>query len=75
MNEINYYLKFKYFSMEKLKRMVNQVRDDLPVNKRFEITYSRNFTLSLSNFCKNFCSYCYYNHRIPKRENIKNIEL
>lgn len=75
MNEINYYLKLKYFSMKKLKCMVNQVRDDLPVNKRFEITYSRNFTLSLSNFCKNFCSYCYYNHRIPKRENIKNIEL
>lgn len=58
-DDINF---FKNISLRKLREQVEAIKSHLPK----EISYSRNFTLSLSNYCQNFCKYCFYNHRIPK---------
>ena len=47
----------------------------MPVSKRNSITYSKNFTLSLSNYCQNQCGYCFYNYRIPKPNGMGNVIL
>ena len=47
----------------------------MPVSKRSSITYSKNFTLSLSNYCQNQCGYCFYNYRIPKPNGMGNVIL
>ena len=61
---INY---FKKIPLRKLRENIREIKSDLPKENQYIITYSRNFTLSLSNYCQNFCGYCFYNHRIPKR--------
>ena len=45
------------------------------MSERKIITFSKNFTLSLSNYCQNQCGYCFYNHRIPKSGKEENIVL
>ncbi|MFW9894960.1 MAG: 7,8-didemethyl-8-hydroxy-5-deazariboflavin synthase subunit CofG [Candidatus Thorarchaeota archaeon] len=62
-------------TLEDLKKEVRVIRSYLPNNERFQITYSKNFTLSLSNYCQNYCGYCFYNHRIPKPNGEGNIVL
>ncbi|TXT57139.1 MAG: FO synthase subunit 1 [Promethearchaeota archaeon] len=57
----------KKLGIKELKKKVEKIRSETPENKRNVITFSRNFTLSLSNYCRNECSYCYYNQRIPKK--------
>ncbi|TFG18419.1 MAG: 7,8-didemethyl-8-hydroxy-5-deazariboflavin synthase subunit CofG [Promethearchaeota archaeon] len=53
--------KLKSLSLRKIRQEVNNINKD---NKT--ITYSKNFTISLSNYCRNNCGYCFYNHRVPK---------
>ena len=65
----------KTLTIEKIKEKVKVIRSHLPKDERFFITYSKNFTLSLSNYCQNFCGYCFYNHRIPKLKGQGNIIL
>ena len=67
--------KLKTLTIEEIKEKVKVIRSHLPKDERFFITYSKNFTLSLSNYCQNFCSYCFYNHRIPKLKGQGNIIL
>lgn len=55
-----------------MKKKVENIRKQLPNPEQRIITFSRNFTLSLSNFCQNNCSYCFYNQRIPKEESKEN---
>ncbi len=62
-------------TIEEIKRKVKEIRTHLPRDERFFITYSKNFTLSLSNYCQNFCGYCFYNHRIPKPNGQENAIL
>lgn len=69
---INY---FKKSSLRKLRENVREIKSELPKEKRYLITYSKNFTLSLSNYCQNFCGYCFYNHRIPKLGTEQNVVL
>ncbi|MFX0080384.1 MAG: 7,8-didemethyl-8-hydroxy-5-deazariboflavin synthase subunit CofG [Candidatus Hodarchaeota archaeon] len=57
---------FKNFTLRKLREKVGDIKSQLPEDNRNLITYSKNFTLSLSNYCQNFCGYCFYNYRIPK---------
>ncbi|TFF98516.1 MAG: 7,8-didemethyl-8-hydroxy-5-deazariboflavin synthase subunit CofG [Promethearchaeota archaeon] len=66
---------YKKLSLEQLYSKVKAIRGEFPSEKRNVITYSRNFTLSLSNYCRNQCKYCYYNHRIPKSSENENIVL
>jgi FO synthase subunit 1 len=66
---------FKDLSLKHLREKIREIKKALPHEKRKIITYSRNFTISLSNYCRNNCGYCFYNHRIPKHGKNKNIAL
>ena len=70
--EIEY---LKNLTLKELRGKVRDIKSQLPKDERFTITYSRNFTLSLTNYCQNFCGYCFYNHRIPKINGEGNIIL
>ena len=59
-------LKFRDLSLNKLKLMVKEVRNQKSIEERNVVSFSKNFTLSLSNYCQNQCGYCFYNHHIPK---------
>ncbi len=62
-------------SIIKLKEKIKNLREDLPKDNRNTITFSKNFTLSLSNYCINQCNYCYYNHRIESKKNTILLDL
>jgi FO synthase subunit 1 len=65
----------KNLSLYKIKERVREIKLDLPSEERKIITFSKNFTLSLSNYCQNFCGYCFYNHKIPKLNGQANVIL
>jgi 7,8-didemethyl-8-hydroxy-5-deazariboflavin synthase CofG subunit len=67
--------KLKYLSLKKLKEEIRELKAELPREKQNIITYSKNITLSLSNYCQNRCKYCFYNHRIPKDSGEENVAL
>ena len=69
------FLRFKDLSFKKLKLMVNEVRNQKSLEERNLVSFSKNFTLSLSNYCQNQCGYCFYNHQIPKFGKDENIAL
>lgn len=57
---------FKKLALKQLKESVKSIKEQLPSEEQKVITYSKNFTLSLSNYCVNQCGYCFYNYKIPK---------
>ncbi|MHA1293263.1 MAG: 7,8-didemethyl-8-hydroxy-5-deazariboflavin synthase subunit CofG, partial [Promethearchaeota archaeon] len=61
--DINY---FKNISFKNLKEKIKDIKLQLPPEQQKVITYSKNFTLSLSNYCQNQCKYCFYNFKVPK---------
>jgi FO synthase subunit 1 len=63
MSDINY---FKGLSITDIKEKVEDIKAQLPNEEQKTITYSKNFTLSLSNYCQNQCGYCFYNFKVPK---------
>jgi len=66
---------FKNLSIKKIKEKVKEIKAQLPKEEQNLITYSKNFTLSLSNYCQNYCGYCFYNYKVPKTNNQENIVL
>ncbi len=60
---------------KQLREKVREIKAPLSHRKRNTITYSKNFTLSLSNFCINQCGYCFYNYKIPKLSGEDNVIL
>ncbi len=66
---------FKSLSIKKVKEKIKEIKAQLPKEEQNVITYSKNFTLSLSNYCQNFCGYCFYNYRIPKLSGEGNVIL
>lgn len=66
---------FKDLSIRKLKDKVKEIKSQLPSEEQFIITYSKNFTISLSNYCQNQCGYCFYNYKIPKLNDESNVIL
>ncbi|MFW9899957.1 MAG: 7,8-didemethyl-8-hydroxy-5-deazariboflavin synthase subunit CofG [Candidatus Thorarchaeota archaeon] len=60
---------------KKLKKKVKDIKALLPEEDRYVITYSKNFTLSLSNYCINQCGYCFYNNKVPKLGSEENVVL
>ncbi len=66
---------FKSLSIKKIKEKVKEIKAQLPKEEQNVITYSKNFTLSLSNYCQNFCSYCFYNYKVPKVSGEGNVIL
>jgi FO synthase subunit 1 len=65
----------KSLSFRKIKVKVNEIRKEFNKEHDKVITYSKNFTISLSNYCVNQCNYCFYNHRILKNKDIGNTIL
>jgi len=62
-------------SLQNIKKKVKQIKDQLPNEEKNKITYSKNFTLSLSNYCQNECGYCFYNFKVPKVDGQGNVVL
>ncbi len=62
-------------TIKKLSIKVKDIKDQLPEEDRYVITYSKNFTLSLSTYCINQCGYCFYNYKIPKLNSESNVIL
>ncbi|MHA1460693.1 MAG: 7,8-didemethyl-8-hydroxy-5-deazariboflavin synthase subunit CofG [Promethearchaeota archaeon] len=62
-------------SIKSLKQKIERIRTELPKEEQKVITFSKNFTLSLSNYCQNQCGYCFYNQTIPKENKEHNIVL
>ncbi|MHA1240587.1 MAG: 7,8-didemethyl-8-hydroxy-5-deazariboflavin synthase subunit CofG [Promethearchaeota archaeon] len=62
-------------TIKKLKEKIKSIKKELPREEQKVITFSKNFTLSLSNYCQNQCGYCFYNQTIPKENNEQNIVL
>ncbi|MFX0041896.1 MAG: 7,8-didemethyl-8-hydroxy-5-deazariboflavin synthase subunit CofG [Candidatus Hodarchaeota archaeon] len=75
MNNQENFEKFKNLSLKNIKQKVKDIKSQLPANEQKIITYSKNFTISLSNYCQNFCGYCFYNFRIPKLNGQGNVIL
>jgi len=67
--------KLKSLSLRKVKQRVDEIQKEYDKEHDKIITYSKNVTISLSNYCKNQCSYCFYNHRVPKSPDNENIIL
>ncbi|MFW9949653.1 MAG: 7,8-didemethyl-8-hydroxy-5-deazariboflavin synthase subunit CofG [Candidatus Thorarchaeota archaeon] len=66
---------FENLSIKSLKEKVKRIKAELPEEERKIITFSRNFTISLSNYCQNQCGYCFYNQSIPKENKEHNVVL
>ncbi len=75
MDKIGSVKSFKKLTLKQIKEKVKLVREQLPDAEKKVITYSKNFTLSLSNYCVNQCGYCYYNYKIHKSKGESNVIL
>jgi len=65
----------KKLTLKQLRGKVKLIRERVPDEEKNVITYSKNFTLSLSNYCINQCGYCYYNYNISKIDEKFNVKL
>jgi len=75
MNESRTSNYFKNLNFTKIKSEIEEIRTELPREEQNIITYSKNFTLSLSNYCRNYCGYCYYNYKTSKLNTEGNVIL
>ncbi|MFO8017816.1 MAG: 7,8-didemethyl-8-hydroxy-5-deazariboflavin synthase subunit CofG [Promethearchaeia archaeon] len=75
MNKEQRIKELKALSLRTIRERVHEIKGRLPKEKRNVITYSRNFTLSLSNYCQNQCGYCFYNYKVPKLKGEGNVVL
>jgi FO synthase subunit 1 len=75
MNIVSTVRHFKNLSIRKIKGKVEEIKNQLPTEEQPIITYSKNFTISLSNYCQNQCGYCFYHYRVPKSNKEGNILL
>jgi len=57
-------------TLREIIQKVREIKNELPQNERKIITFSKNFTIPLSNYCINNCSYCYFNHRMKAQNEI-----
>lgn len=65
----------KNLSIKDLKIKIREIKAQLPKEERNLITFSKNFTISLSNYCQNECGYCFYNFKVPKLDSDENVIL
>ncbi|MFX0003071.1 MAG: 7,8-didemethyl-8-hydroxy-5-deazariboflavin synthase subunit CofG [Candidatus Hodarchaeota archaeon] len=75
MDKVSEIKHFKKLTFNQLRKKVQLIRDQLPDEQKKVITYSKNFTLSLSNYCVNQCGYCFYHYTIPKSNGEANVIL
>ncbi len=62
-------------TIKRLKEKIESIKTELPKEEQKVITFSKNFTLYLSNYCQNQCGYCFYNQTIPKEDKEHNTVL
>jgi len=65
----------KIISLKKLKEKAQDIKSKLPQDEQNIISYSKNFTLALSNYCENQCGYCFFNYKVPKLSGEGNVIL
>ena len=65
----------KNITIKRLREKIINIRKELPREEQKVITFSKNFTLSLSNYCQNQCGYCFYNQTVPKEKKEHNVVL
>jgi len=65
----------KGLSIRKLRDSIKDIKAQKFKEEGKIITYSKNFTLSLSTYCVNHCGYCFYNYKIPKLSHDENVVL
>jgi len=65
----------KAISLKKLKEQAREIKSHLPQDEQNVISYSKNFTLALSNYCENQCGYCFFNYKVPKFSGEGNVIL
>ena len=70
--EIEY---LKTLSLKKLKEKTQEIKSQLPHDEQKVLSYSKNFTLALSNYCENQCVYCFFNYKVPKLSGEGNVVL
>ena len=70
--EIEY---LKTLSLKKLKEKTQEIKSQLPHDEQKVLSYSKNFTLALSNYCENQCGYCFFNYKVPKLSGEGNVVL
>jgi len=73
MNNISNINYLKSIRIKELKERVKDIKAQLPSEEQNIITYSKNFTISLSNYCQNQCGYCFYNYKVPKINGNENV--
>ena len=66
---------FKNLTIKELKIKIEEIKAELPREERNLLTFSKNFTISLSNYCQNQCGYCFYNYKLPKLDSDENVIL
>ncbi|UCC19429.1 MAG: 7,8-didemethyl-8-hydroxy-5-deazariboflavin synthase subunit CofG [Promethearchaeota archaeon] len=66
---------FTKLTLKQIRESVKSIKDQLPPDENKVITYSKNFTVSLSNYCVNQCGYCFYNFKVPKLNGENNVIL
>jgi len=67
--------RLKMLSLKKLKEKARDIKSNLPQDEKKVISYSKNFTLALSNYCENQCGYCFFNYKVPKLSGEGNVIL
>ncbi len=75
MNNLNNIDFLRNLTLKQLREKVKNIDKQFPKDEKNVITYSKNFTLSLSNYCVNQCGYCFFNYKIPKISGNGNIIL
>ncbi len=75
MNTLNNVDFLRNLTLKQLREKVKDINEQSPKDEKNVITYSKNFTLSLSNYCVNQCRYCFFNYKIPKISGPGNIIL
>ena len=66
---------FKNLTIKELKIKIEEIKAELPREERNLLTFSKNVTISLSNYCQNQCGYCFYNYKLPKLDSDENVIL
>ena len=67
--------RLKTLSLKQLREKARDIRSNLPKDEQNVISYSKNFTLTLSNYCQNQCGYCFFNYKVPKLSGEGNVVL
>ncbi|MFX1236366.1 MAG: 7,8-didemethyl-8-hydroxy-5-deazariboflavin synthase subunit CofG [Promethearchaeota archaeon] len=67
--------KLNDLTLKQIKQKLGILEEEKSKEERGKVTYSKNFSISLSNYCENQCGYCFFNYKIPKLNGEGNVIL